>query len=194
MRDQTIRQLLRRTELSKYINDPHSKVVEELELPVAGARVDIAVINGCMHGFEIKSAVDTLKRLPSQLDAYSKVFDFLSIITEAKHYKKVLSFLPSWVGLYVCEEINGQESIKEIQAPQRNTAKNGFFLAKLLWRDEIMSILGELSIPHKKKDRNWIQCETLANNVNIEVLSELVRQKLKSRPTEWKTKEGYEAK
>jgi hypothetical protein len=183
MRDQSIRQLLRRTELSQFLNDPKSKVVEELKLPVAGARIDIAVINGSMHGYEIKSAVDTLKRLPSQLEAYSKVFDYLSIVTEERHHNKVLEILPNWVGLYVCEENSNQESIREIQPSKKNNSREGFYLAKLLLRDEIMNILNEYEIIHRKKDRNWIQCEILASNLNIDLLSGIVREKLKNRST-----------
>jgi hypothetical protein len=186
MRDYTIRQLLRRTELSRFLTDPHSKVIEEFKLPIAGARADIAVINGNIHAYEIKSAVDTLKRLPSQLEAYTKVFDFISVITEGKHYKKIQSLLPDFVGLYICEEKRGQEVVKQIQKPKKNTSVEGFYIAKLLWRDEILSILAQYKIPHRRADRNWIQCEVLANNFDAVALSAIVREKLKCRPEDWR--------
>ena len=96
MRDFEIRTHLKTSILKKYYSDINSKVVEELNLPVAKARIDLAVINGYLHGFEIKSASDTLQRLPSQLIAYSKVFDYLSIITEDKYHHKVINILPDW--------------------------------------------------------------------------------------------------
>ena len=188
MRDFDIRVLLKQTELSKYINDDHSKVVEELKLPLTGSIIDMAVINGSLHGFEIKSAIDTLQRLPTQLIAYTKIFDYLTVVTEEKHSNKILKILPDWVGLYVCCENNGVPKVKKIKKSKQNNSKESFFIAKLLWRTEILDILREQKIAHKKVDRNWILCENLANNINVKTLSEIVRQKLKGRPADWKTK------
>lgn len=182
MKDPHIRSLLRGTELSKYIGDSSSKVVEELQLPVAKARIDIAVINGHMHGYEIKSASDTLLRLPTQIEAYSKVFDFLSIVTENKYYKKVLDTIPDWVGLHICHEDGSIATVKEALF---NDKKDGFYLAKLLWRTELFDILNDHSISFKKKDRNWILCELLAQSLEIETIALAVREKLKIRE-DWK--------
>jgi hypothetical protein len=181
MRDICIRQLLKEKQLAFYINDNESKVVDELNLPVAKARIDIAVINGAFHGYEIKSASDTLQRLPSQIEAYTKVFDYLSVVTEKKYSEKILQFIPKFIGLIECSE----NSIQVIRKPKLNKNKEGFFIAKLLWREEIIDILTEHQIPFRKKDRNWILCETLSSNLNIEILSGIVREKLKNR-TEWK--------
>ncbi|HAO09378.1 sce7726 family protein [Chryseobacterium sp. APV1] len=181
MKDLCIRKLLKEKELVSYINDNKSKVVDELNLPVAKARIDIAVINGAFHGYEIKSASDTLQRLPSQIEAYTKVFDYLSIVTEKKYSKKILEFIPKFIGLIECCE----NDITIIRKPKLNKNKDGFFIAKLLWRNEIIDILTEYQIPFKKKDRNWILCEILSSNLDIKILSNNVREKLKNR-VEWK--------
>lgn len=186
MRDIDIRIGLKNTYLNKYYQDSHSKVVEELKLPVAGAIIDMAVINGSLHGFEIKSAVDTLQRLPSQLEAYSKVFDYLTVVTENKHEAKVAALLPEWVGIYVCCEKKGIFKIKKIRQSKQNKNREGFFIAKLLWREEILSILEENNISYKKKDRNWLLCEALSKSMDIKLLSDSVRKKLKARSCEWK--------
>lgn len=194
MRDFDIRILLKKTELSPYFNDGNSKVVEELNLWATGARIDLAVINGHFHGYEIKSAIDTLQRLPNQIEAYSKVFDYLSVVTENNHYGKVYDLLPKWVGLYVCSEKDNERNITEIRKPALNKITNGFFVAKLLWREELIELLREEKIPFRMKDRNWILCKTLSENIEVFKLSEKVRIKLKERPN-WKIKpEGYEAK
>src|SRR4051812_8660839 len=133
MKDPNIREILKQTELLKYATDPHSKVVEELKLPVAKAIVDIAVINGHFHGYEIKSASDTLQRLPSQLIAYSKVFDYLTVVTEVKYHERILDIIPDWVGLSVCSDKAGQKPITIIKKAKRNYNREGFYIAKLLW-------------------------------------------------------------
>lgn len=183
MKDSCIRQLLKEKELAFYINDSKSKVVDELSLPVAKARIDLAVINGALHGYEIKSASDTLQRLPAQIEAYSKVFDYLSIVTEKKYSKKILNFVPSWIGLIEC---NDKKDLKTLRKPKLNKNKESFFIAKLLWREELINILTEHQIPFKKKDRNWILCEILSSNLEIEFLSQIVRENLRKRK-EWKS-------
>jgi hypothetical protein len=186
MKDPCIRQLLKETELQHFINDAGSRVVDELSLPVAKARIDIAVINGSMHGYEIKSASDTLQRLPSQIEAYTKVFDYLSIVTEHKYHARIVEFIPRWVGIIVCNEKAGLKTMKIVRKPKLNKHKQGFFIAKLLWRDELIEILAEQQIPFRKKDRNWILCELLSSSLHLNALSLVVREKLKKRSA-WKT-------
>ncbi|HKO81263.1 MAG TPA: sce7726 family protein [Chitinophagaceae bacterium] len=185
MRDIEIRQLLRSTQLSKYFADSESKVVEELKLPVAQARIDIAVINGHLHGFEIKSAVDTLQRLPGQITAYTKIFDYLSIVTEGKYYQKILDSTPDWISVYTCTEKAGKCKIVQVRSGSKNKNKEGFFIAKLLWREELIEVLTEQKISFKQKERNWLLCEALANNMTVPELSKIVRTKLKQR-IDWK--------
>jgi hypothetical protein len=196
MKDACIRQLLKGTELRRFLDDPNSKVVDELSLPVAKARIDVAVINGFLHGYEIKSASDTLQRLPSQIEAYTKVFDYLSIVTESKYHERILDFVPPWVGLIVCNEKKDVKMIEQIRKPKLNKDKQVFFIAKLLWREELIDSLTEYQIPFRKKDRNWLLCETLSSNLDINEVSFIVRDKLKKR-VDWKkmihVTECYEA-
>ncbi|HLP52491.1 MAG TPA: sce7726 family protein [Chitinophagales bacterium] len=191
MKDPNIRDILRRTALLSYYNDPHSKVVEEMKLPVAKARIDMAVINGHFHGYEIKSAVDTLNRLPGQIVAYSKIFDFVTVVTENNHYGKVHSALPEWVGICVCSNTGRSEKLTCIREAKINTRKSGFHLAKLLWHNELVEVLTEQEIPFKKKDRSWILCQTLDANLPVTIISDIVREKLKARTT-WQLKEDCE--
>lgn len=186
MKDPCIRQILRETELLHFLEDIESRVIEEFSLPVAKARIDMAVINGALHGYEIKSASDTLQRLPSQIEAYSKVFDFLSIVTEMKYESKIVNQIPGWIGIYLCEEKRGIKSIKQLRPPLLNNNKESFYIAKLLWRDELIECLIENQIPFRKKDRNWLLCEAICQKLEIEIISEMVRTKLKKR-NNWKT-------
>ena len=182
MKDFQIRRLLRETELSKYYADTNSRVVEELGLKVAGARIDIAVINGSLHGYEIKSASDTLNRLPRQLIAYSYVFDYLTIITEETHSSEIKDMVPEWVGITICTTEN---DLKVLREPEFNLNKAGFHIAKLLWREELIQILIEKNIPFKRPQRNWLLCKLLEAMIDVEELSYIVREKLKKR-THWR--------
>lgn len=188
MKDPEIREVLKKTTLTKYLSDPDSKVVEELNLPIGKARIDMAVINGHFHGYEIKGASDTLRRLPNQIEAYTNVFDYLTIVTEEKYQKKTQEIAPEWVGISICTKVNGNHTIECVKKGQKNNSKKSFYIAKLLWHDELVHLLSETDISFKKKYRNWVLCELLAENIDVDVLSQWVRSMLKARK-DWKIKE-----
>ncbi len=191
MKDRNIRDLLKKTELQSYIADyPHSKIIEEMKLPVAKARIDIAVVNGHLHGYEIKSASDTLQRLPSQVTAYSKIFDYLTVVTEFKYHHKLNDILPEWVGIAVCSDKVTEEEYEIIRPPIRNEEKDNFYIAKLLWVSELYELLKEQNITFKKSERSWALYQKLAANLETDHLSDLVREKLKFRK-KIEIKEGY---
>ena len=190
MKDFQIREILRETTLKKYIHDSNSKVVDELNIPITKSRVDIAVVNGHLHGYEIKSASDTLNRLPHQIEGYTKVFDYITVVTENKYHKKVLEIIPEWVGIQICEIINGKPKTKTLRKPLFNRNKEGFFLAKLLRRTEIEQILKENNISYNRKTNVWKLCELLGNSISITKLSKIIRITLKQRQ-DWKLKEYY---
>jgi hypothetical protein len=158
--------------------------VEEFKLCAANARIDIAVINGHLHGYEIKSAADTLQRLPGQLEAYEKIFDFVTVVTENKYHQRLLNLLPSWVGLSVCIENRGISEVVSVKGSSQNNKKQGFYLAKLLWREDLVLQLNRLQIPFKKTWRNWLLAESLAENTDLAILSTIVRDTLKKRVSE----------
>ncbi|MFT0713641.1 sce7726 family protein [Flagellimonas lutimaris] len=190
MREHDIRKILRDTTLKKFIDDNRSKVVDELNVPITRSRIDIAVLNGHFHGFEIKSARDTLNRLPHQIDGYSKVFDYLTIVTEEKYHERILDMIPNWIGLQVCENKGGSIVVNTVRKSTLNKQKEGFFIAKLLWREELIEVLRENKIPFKSKDTVWSLCVLLSENVKVRKLSQIVRERLKQRDG-WKIKEYY---
>jgi hypothetical protein len=58
-------------------------VIDELGLAHAKSRVDVAVINGSLHGYEIKSAQDSLTRLPAQIATYRDTLERLRVAIAA---------------------------------------------------------------------------------------------------------------
>jgi hypothetical protein len=179
MKDADIRPILKATVLKDYISDPLTRIIEEMDLAASGARVDIAVLNGCIHGYEIKSASDTLKRLEQQIVAYSKVFDRLTIVTEPKYIEGVLAVAPDWIEVIEC--IEGESNILIKRIGDLNTNQNGFNLAQLLWREELEKLLQIHCIHYNRKLTKWKLSELLGSRVPVEILSNNVRELLKSR-------------
>lgn len=183
MKDPEIREILKRTELNCYINDNDTIVVDELILPIAKARIDIAVVNGSFYGFEIKGSGDSLARLDNQIRSYTKIFDYLSIVTEKKYTKKILEKYPKWIGVIEC--CDSEKSLRYFRRPKRNKKIEGAYIANLLWKPEILEIIEERRLKINKATRNWLLCEFLAANIEVNELSNIVRTKIKSR-TDWR--------
>ncbi|WP_300554835.1 sce7726 family protein, partial [Desulfovibrio sp.] len=84
MRDQEIRAALHETELKKFYENG-DLILDELGVCSGASRVDVAVINGALHGYEIKSDQDTLDRLPQQILSYSRVLDRVTLVACDNH-------------------------------------------------------------------------------------------------------------
>lgn len=54
------------------------------ELRANSSKADVVILNGTSCVYEIKTELDSLNRLPSQLDDYSKIFDKIYVVTHEK--------------------------------------------------------------------------------------------------------------
>jgi hypothetical protein len=122
---------------------PHL-VIEELGVNHGAARVDVAVVNGVIHGYEIKSDLDTLLRLPEQIQAYGAVFDKMTIVVGLSHLHEAIYLVPDWWGIVVARvALNGDLLLNDVRKPHLNRKQKNISMAKLLWREEAMKILEE---------------------------------------------------
>lgn len=62
-------------------------ISSEFSLNGTGIRADLAILDGCFYGVEIKSEADTLKRLPSQMEGYARYFDRTVLVVAPKHLR-----------------------------------------------------------------------------------------------------------
>ena len=85
MNDPRLRRALKSKVLARYAKDPDTRIVDELGLRHGIARVDIAVVNGIIHGYELKSDKDNLKRLPHQIQIYGSVLDKVTLSQQVPH-------------------------------------------------------------------------------------------------------------
>ena len=99
LRDSDIRPALRRLVRELEAGAADSVVIEELGLSKGAVRVDVAVINGIMHAYEIKSDADSLRRLGMQAAHYGKCFDRVSLVLGSRHVELARKAVPSWWGL-----------------------------------------------------------------------------------------------
>jgi hypothetical protein len=156
--------------------------VEELGLAYGEARIDIAVVNGRFHGFEIKSDADTLTRLPNQVIVYNNVFDRVTIIAGSKHIDAVRRVVPEWWGIKMASSGPRGAIYFEEQRPSRqNDNINPLSVASLLWRNEIFDALGARGIKGIKSKTRPQLAEILATTLSLAELRGLIRHTLKTR-------------
>lgn len=184
--DKDIRQALH-SQLEAIFKDDHDTIiVDELDVCYGSARVDVAVINGALHGYEIKSERDTLDRLPHQVEQYNKVFDFVTLVCGEKYLDKIDQAIPSWWGVYAVEQSSTEIQVREVREPQQNETLNPFALAQFLWRDEMLEILPKYTNDKMiKKSPKYKLWRFLSENMAICELQEYVKLCLKAR-TNWR--------
>ena len=71
------------------------------ELRVGVAKADAVILNGTSTVYEIKTALDNLDRLPSQLESYTQVFDRVNVVTVDTMVESVMAIAPPRVGVMV---------------------------------------------------------------------------------------------
>jgi hypothetical protein len=187
MRDREIRAALRQEIEAIYSNEGDTLVIDELGVCEGDARVDIAVVNGALTGYEIKSEADTLQRLPHQAKVYSRLLDQVTIVSSGRHLEKAKLIVPEWWGLSEVVERQGRIEFSGVREPQDNPSVDPFALAQLLWRDEALNLLIELGVQKgmRSKSRPAIW-KRLCDSTSLPELSALVRQQLKARRS-WKS-------
>lgn len=183
MREVDVRQAVDSKELRPFYSDPNSRVLHEFCLCQGDVRIDIAVVNGSFHGYELKSDADTLERLPRQMEVYNKVLDYATLVVGAKHIEAALEMIPSWWGVIRVKESRGRIYTKTIRKAKKNQDVDLYSLAQLLWRQEALWTLGahELDDGVKSKPRKTLW-KILAKNFTRDELGFIVREAIKLRP------------
>lgn len=81
-----------------------STLASEFVLGQTGCRSDLAIWNGSFVGVEIKSARDSLSRLPDQITAYRRFFDTVVVLCDEVHQSKVQQICDLDIGIYVWKD------------------------------------------------------------------------------------------
>ena len=188
MLDIDVRDAVKRKVIKQHIDDPTTLVVEELGLDYGRNRIDIAVVNGELHGYELKSDSDNLLRLPAQVSAYSAVMDKVTLVVGEKHAKDAIPIIPDWWGVKIATM--GNNGIVKLSTERRNKKNqtiNCNELLKLIWKDELLHLLSqkiEVNWRIKKMMKDDLHQIVIDNFSNKEIKYE-VRKALKSR-TAWR--------
>lgn len=183
MKDLDVREAVRKWLSRRHRSDDDTLIVEEMGIWANYVRVDVAVINGEFHGFELKSARDTLARLPRQASIYNEVFDRVTLVVAEKHFEKAKGQIPDWWGVLSANTTkHGRVSLSSKRPALLNPNISPVQVARLFWRIEAIAVLerhglarGFRSMPVE------VLAHRLAAALPLDVLKNEARAALKAR-------------
>jgi hypothetical protein len=186
--DLIIRSALKEVLKKKHAKDKELRIIDELGVKHGSVRIDIAVINGIMHGYEIKSDRDTLARLPEQMAEFNTVFDQLTLVVGKQHLYQAIHIVPDWWGVTIARiNAKGKVIFQTIREPEDNKEQDKVSMARLLWREEALRILEEHGQAYgvRSKPREFVY-QRLADVLETDILKEKVRKTLLIPRKDWR--------
>jgi hypothetical protein len=181
MRDSDLRQALHARLRLEHGAAQDTLVVDEFDLG-GSARADVAVINGALAGYEIKSDHDTLRRLGNQIQEYARVFDEVTLVVTVRHLERAHALVPEWWSIISAEDEADQIVLIHHRDGYRNEDVDPIRVGWLLWRSELVEELAQRArvVGIRSKPRSAL-VERLATSVPLDEMRSVVRDRLRAR-------------
>lgn len=180
LRDFEIRDALTLRLQQSFPKKTGSLIIEEFGC--RASRIDVAVINCKLHGYEIKSDCDTLSRLLTQAPSYSAIFNRMTLVATAKHIEQVPRCIPDWWGIVEAVTMGEVIILRDVRDAKDNNAQDADELSRMLWRKEAYSVLrarglekGLRSAPAAKLSR------IVAEKIPVKEIADELRAAIKAR-------------
>ncbi len=164
-----------------YAQDTGTVIIDELSMCQGEARVDLAVVNGSLSGYEIKSDKDNLGRLPHQLSIYNQCFEMMTVVVGGRHVAECLESLPQRWGIWEAIRSAGNVQIESKREPESNPEVESESVVQLLWRQEALESLQQIGITPKAKAGRRELWNDLVNAVPHSTLVKIVCDRIKAR-------------
>lgn len=147
--------------------------------------VDVVVVNGEMIGYEIKSDVDSTRRLAEQVSLYDGLFDRFYCVTTNRHLDRVRSIVPKRWGIIVADRRPVVVLAQRRQA-RLNARPNVRAILCLLSRSELLSLAKAVGLRgYSRNGKSELAVRLAALNRSVPLRS-IVRETLRARSvTEW---------
>ena len=142
MNDLDIRRSLLDRFMTRHVFES-SSVLEEVSVSNGCARADVVFAGKKLECFEIKSELDSLKRLTQQGWHYGRSFNQVTLVAATKHLDKAIYSIPAWWGII---EVSRAGKLIQRRKAANNPDIKSHGLAELLNRDEGISLLKDCGI------------------------------------------------
>lgn len=182
LRDRDIREAIIEDLIPGIAGAEPYRLIDELGIYNGSVRADLALINGKLHGFEIKSDVDSLKRLAGQEEIYSLVFDTMRLVLAPRHVDSAIELVPDWWEIVVAELDGHCLTLRTVRPGKLNKTLDATSLLTLLWHAELVELAQKLApAPGIKRMRCGELHEHISKLVSVERIAKFVRETLKQR-------------
>ncbi|MUV49292.1 sce7726 family protein [Haloarcula sp. CBA1122] len=160
--------------IQRDINEDKEVVFEEF--PLGENRADVNYFNGNSFTYELKSPRDSFRRLEKQLDTYSDIFEFISVVLPYDFEIPEIATEETGIIRYDYPEFdfNVEQKPAKIDSPDARQQ------LQLLWIGELEDIFYQ----DNEADRDMKKSELISNILNTYSRSEvnnIFKQKIKSR-------------
>lgn len=157
---------------------PLGYIKQELNISDGFVRADVGVISNELHGYEIKSDADSLRRLVTQGICYSTVFTTATLVTTETHVEKSLDILPEWWRILL---VDSNLEFKVFREGEPNYEDCSISLIQLLKEREAKELIRFMGLTsYLTSDHNSI-LKMLLNTLSEDEIKFLVCIKLKAR-------------
>jgi hypothetical protein len=141
MRDTDVRQALTAVVARRVGAQPHLLVPEVDVRWSVPARMDALLVADRISGFEIKSDVDSLTRLPRQIEAYGAVVERAVLVVGDRHLAAGTAVVPPWWTIWGARWRDGEVVIREVRRGRLNPDLNPLAVTSFMSRDDLREAL-----------------------------------------------------
>ncbi len=175
--------LYKNTILNKLLFAKHDykKTIALTELPIDKSKADLVMINGKGVVYEIKTELDNLDRIESQIQDYYKAFTEVIVVTYEDNIKKVIDTVPQSVGIMM---LTKRQALKPVRnAEIVNKYLDNYTIFKILRKNEFEQILldNKLELPEVIQFEYYKECYSLIKSIDIQKLQKEMLEQLKTR-------------
>ena len=154
------------------------------ELPIANSKADFLMINGKAVVYEIKTELDNLERLESQINDYYLAFDHVAVVTyedNLEAIEKLIANLRKPVGIYYIKKNGAISTVKKPEAYRNRLSKETIF--SILRKEEYQSILMNYfgSLPKTNSFNHYSECKKEFLKIPIDYIYSNFLKLLKKR-------------
>jgi hypothetical protein len=153
------------------------------ELRSGSSIADLVWLNGTSIVYEIKTEIDTNKRLMNQINSYNKLFKETVVVSYEKNLELIINSVPKYVGLIYLDK---RGKLKTFREPQEHLDDlNAHMMFMTLRRKEYESAVLEAFgyIPDVTDAHIYNECYKLFTSIPTLTAHELMVKQLKLRST-----------
>ena len=175
-----------RTFLHDWLSQQHGDerdtvIIDEMGIRQGKTRIDVALVNGQLHGYEIKSERDSLRRLRTQAASYNMVFDCMTLVCGEKHVLEAMEAIPPWWEVLKVVHTDQGPFFESVRRGVNNPSRSARALVEFLWLEEAMALMAQRhSLRGLRGKPRTVVWDRICDMFSLEEIAGVVRGHLKA--------------